>query len=175
MLRRARLAPGETLLVVGVGGGVASAACVLGVWLGARVFVTSTSEAKRAAALAMGAQDAFASDEDWPITADVVVETVGPATWHRSIRALRPGGRLVVSGGTSGPTVEIAIPRLFFKQHEIIGSTMGSYEEFDQATRLVEQGLPIPIDAVYDYADYPAALEHLRAGKQLGKIVLRHD
>jgi NADPH:quinone reductase-like Zn-dependent oxidoreductase len=104
----------------------------------------------------------------------VVVESVGPATWDRSVRALVPGGRLVVCGGTSGQTVELNLPRLFFKQIEIIGSTMGSYEEFAQVTGLVAQGLPVTVDDVFDLADYPKALERLRGAEQLGKIVLRH-
>ena len=105
---------------------------------------------------------------------DVVVESVGPATWERSVKALRPGGRLVVCGGTSGPTVELNLPRLFFKQIEIIGSTMGSYPEFDDVSGLVGQGLAVEVDEVFDRADYPLALERLRRGEQLGKVVLRH-
>jgi zinc-binding alcohol dehydrogenase/oxidoreductase len=91
-----------------------------------------------------------------------------------SVRSLVPGGRLVVCGGTSGQKVEVDLPKLFFKQIEIIGSTMGSYEEFDAVTRLVAQGLPVAVDQVFDRADYPAALERLRSGDQLGKVVLRH-
>jgi zinc-binding alcohol dehydrogenase/oxidoreductase len=104
-----------------------------------------------------------------------VIESVGAATWDRSIAALRPGGRLVVCGGTSGTKVELNLPRLWFKQIEIIGSTMGSYPEFDHVTRLVGQGLPVQVDEVFGLADYPVALERLRRGEQLGKIVLRHD
>ncbi|HEY8526139.1 MAG TPA: zinc-binding dehydrogenase [Acidimicrobiales bacterium] len=174
MLRRARLTAGETVLVVGVGGGVSAAALALAVRLGAVVYATSRDEAKRARAVELGAVGAFDSNADWPVKADVVVESVGPATWDRSIKALRPGGRLVVCGGTSGPKVELNLPRLFFKQIEIIGSTMGSYEEFAQVTRLVDQGLPVYVDEVFDRADYPKALERLRRGEQLGKIVLRH-
>jgi NADPH:quinone reductase-like Zn-dependent oxidoreductase len=174
MLRRARLAAGETLLVVGVGGGVASAALALGLHLGAEVHVTSTSPEKRAQALALGAHGAYASDEAWPVRADVVVETVGPATWASSVRALRPGGRLVVAGGTSGQEVTLSLPRLFFKQHEIIGSTMGSYEEFADVTRLVAQGLPIFVDRTFPLDAYPDALDHLRAGNHFGNVVLTH-
>jgi zinc-binding alcohol dehydrogenase/oxidoreductase len=79
-----------------------------------------------------------------------------------------------VCGGTSGPKVELDLPRLFFKQFEIIGSTMGSYEEFAEVTHLVAEGVDVHIDRVYDVADYPAALERLSKGDQLGKIVLRH-
>ena len=174
MLRRARLRAGERVLVVGIGGGVSMAALALARAMGATVFVTSRDEAKRRQAIELGATDAFASDEDWPVRCEVVVESVGPATWDRSIRALLPGGRLVVCGGTSGPTVEINLPRLFFKQYEIIGSTMGGYGEFAEVVRLVEQGLPIQVDQTFDLADYASALDRLASGDQLGKVVLEH-
>ena len=174
MLRRARLAAGERCLIVGIGGGVSTAALHLAVRMGAEVHVTSRDPAKGEAALALGAVAAYDSAADWPVKADVVVESVGPATWDRSVSALVPGGRLVVCGGTSGTEVSVNLPRLFFKQIEIIGSTMGSYEEFAQVTRLIEQGLPVTVDEVHDLADYPTALERLEAGQQLGKIVLRH-
>jgi NADPH:quinone reductase-like Zn-dependent oxidoreductase len=173
MLRRAALTAGESVLVVGVGGGVSTAALALAVRLGAVVYVTSRDDAKRRWAIELGAADAFDSEGDWPVRVDVVVESVGPATWDRSMRALRPGGRLVVCGGTSGQKVELSLTRLFFKQIQIIGSTMGSYPEFDDVTRLVAQGLPVTVDEVFDLEDYPAALERLRTGAQLGKIVLR--
>ncbi|HEY8546382.1 MAG TPA: zinc-binding dehydrogenase [Acidimicrobiales bacterium] len=174
MLRRARVTAGESVLVVGVGGGVSTAALALAQRLGAVVYATSRDEAKRKRAVELGAAEAFASDEDWPVTVDVVVETVGPATWDRSIRALKPAGRLVCAGGTSGPKVELNLPRLFFKQIEVIGSTTGSYEEFAQVTGLVGQGVPVHVDEVFPLAEYPAAMERLHAGEQLGKIVLRH-
>ena len=81
---------------------------------------------------------------------------------------------MVICGGTSGPTVTLNLPRLFFKQFEIIGSTMGSYEEFDQISALVAQGLGVHVDSVLDVDQYPAALERLERGEQLGKLVLRH-
>ena len=85
--------------------------------------------------LAMGAIAAHDSAEaKWPVQADVVIESVGPATWEQSVRSLKAGGRMVVCGGTSGPKVELNLPRLFFKQFEIIGSSMGSYQEFEQLT-----------------------------------------
>lgn len=175
MLRRARVVAGETVLVVGIGGGVSMAALALARAMGAEVFVTSRDRAKVDQAIAMGATEGFdSSDESWPVKAHVVVESVGPATWDASVRALVPGGRLVVCGGTSGQKVEVDLPKLFFKQIEIIGSTMGSHQEFDEVVRLVEQGLPIAVDQVFDRADYPAALERLRSGDQLGKVVLRH-
>jgi len=174
MLRRARVRAGESVLVVGIGGGVSTAALALAQRLGAVVYATSRDGAKRQRAVELGAADAFDSNEDWPVTVDVVVETVGPATWERSIRSLKPAGRLVCAGGTSGPKVELNLPRLFFKQIELIGSTTGSYEEFAQVTDLVAQGVPVHVDEVFDLADYPRAVERLHAGEQLGKIVLRH-
>jgi NADPH:quinone reductase-like Zn-dependent oxidoreductase len=174
MLRRGRARAGDTVLVVGVGGGVSSAAVGLAKQLGARVVATSRDADKRARALELGADEVVDSDDErWPVTADVVLESVGPATWDKSVRSLAPGGRLVVCGGTSGPTVELQLPRLFFKQHEVVGSTMGSYEEWAQVTDLVAGGLPVVVDEVFDLADYPAALERLERGDQLGKLVLR--
>jgi NADPH:quinone reductase-like Zn-dependent oxidoreductase len=176
MLRRARLKSGDTLLVVGIGSGVSCAALAIGTTMGARVEVTSRSEQKQAQALAMGAAAAHDSAAPkWPVEADVVVESVGPATWDQSVRSLKPGGRMVVCGSTSGPKVELMLPRLFFKQFEIIGSTMGSYQEFDEVLALVDSGLPITIDQEYPLQGYEAALARLENGDQLGKIVLNHE
>lgn len=173
MLRRGRLRAGETVLVVGVGGGVSSAALALAKRAGARVVATSRDAAKRQQALELGADDVLDSDaERWDVAADVVIESVGPATWERSVRSLVPGGRLVVCGGTSGPKVELNLPRLFFKQHELIGSTMGSHEEWAEVVELVADGLPVVVDRAVPLDEYPAALERLRAGEQLGKLVL---
>lgn len=176
MLRRARVQAGQTVLVVGIGSGVSSAALAIAGHMGCTVVATSRSEAKREQALTMGAAAAYDSAAaKWPVEADVVIESVGPATWEQSVRSLKAGGRLVVCGGTSGPKVELNLPRLFFKQIEIIGSTMGSYEEFDQVSALVAQGLPIHIDRTYPLAEYAQALARLEHGEQLGKIVLTHE
>ena len=175
MLRRARVAAGQTVVVVGIGSGVSSAALAIARHLGAEVVATSRSEAKREAALAMGATAVVdSSAERWNVLADIVIESVGQATWENSVRALKPGGRLVVCGGTSGADVSINLPRLFFKQYEIIGSTMGSYQEFADVTKLMTDGLPVHVDQILPLADYPAALARLEAGDQLGKIVLQH-
>lgn len=174
MLRRARLRAGERVLIVGVGGGVSMAALALARRMGAEVFVTSRDPAKRARAVELGAAAAFDSDADWSVRCEVVVESVGPATWEASMRALTPGGRLVVCGGTSGPVVEVNLPRLFFKQYEIIGSTMGGYGEFATVVDLVAQGLDIAVDTELPLASYPEALERLRSGAQMGKVVLLH-
>jgi NADPH:quinone reductase-like Zn-dependent oxidoreductase len=174
MLRRSRLVAGERCLIVGIGGGVSTAALHLAVRMGAEVHVTSRDPAKGEAALALGATGAHDSAAAFPVKAHVVVESVGPATWDRSIRALLPGGRLVVCGGTSGQEVALNLPKLFFQQHEIIGSTMGSYGEFATVTALMAQGLPVTVDGVLGLDEYPAALARLQAGTQLGKLVLRH-
>jgi NADPH:quinone reductase-like Zn-dependent oxidoreductase len=175
MLRRARLQAGQTVLVVGIGSGVSCAALAIARHFGAEVVATSRSEAKRQEALSMGAVAAIDSaDERWPVQADVVVESVGAATWDRSVRSLKSGARLVVCGGTSGAQVELNLPRLFFKQLEIIGSSMGSYQEFAEVTALMAQGLEVRVDEVLSLSDYPDALARLEAGEQLGKIVLRH-
>jgi NADPH:quinone reductase-like Zn-dependent oxidoreductase len=175
MLRRARVRAGESVLIVGIGGGVSMAALALAQQMGAVVYGTSRDADTRQRALEAGADGVFASDEDWPVRCEVVLESVGPATWDRSMRALLPGGRLVVCGGTSGPVVEVNLPRLFFKQHEIIGSTMGGYGEFAEVVRMVDQGLPIAVDVELPLAEYPAALERLASARHVGKIVLRHE
>ena len=182
MLRRARLRAGETLLVVGVGGGVSSAALQLGVAMGARVYATSRDQHKLAWAESEGALGGFASDGEFSkdlkasgAPADVVVENVGPATWNQSIRSLAPGGRVVVCGSTSGPKVELSMPVLFFKQLEIIGSSMFTHAEFGEALALVASGaIDPPVDEVFPFEDLPRALDRLEQGRQLGKIALQH-
>ncbi len=179
MLRRARLRAGEHVLVVGIGGGVAAASMALARAMGAHFSVTSRSEAKRDWALEQGAVAAVASDgafsKELPARMDVVVDSVGPATFDQSVRSLRPGGRLVVCGATSGPKVELTIPVLFFKQLEILGSTMFTHREFAEVTALVGDGTVEPqVSRVYDFDRLPEALEYLDAGEQLGKVALRH-
>jgi len=184
MLRRARLAAGDTLLVVGVGGGVSSAGLLLGVALGARVLVTSTSLAKRERALALGASAAYDSTDFATAVrevtggrgVDVVFENVGAATWEQSIRSLAAGGRLVTCGATAGSVVDVNVPYLFFKQLEIIGSSMSDHDEFARATTLVADGrVPVLVDAVFPFDDLLAALDHLERGAQLGKVVITHE
>lgn len=174
LLRRAGLQQGDTVLVTGIGGGVATAAFVLAVHLGAEVYVTSRDESKRARAIEMGAADAFPSDAAYPITTDVVVDSIGPATWDLAFRTLRHGGRMCVCGGTTGPHVELHLPRLFFKQLDIIGASGGSQQEFEDVVGLLADGLPVVVDEVVPLSEYPDALERLRSGAQFGKIVLEH-
>jgi len=180
MLRRARLRAGETLLVVGVGGGVSSAAMLIGKAMGARVFVTSRKQEKIDWAITHGAEAGFDSSgsfskemKDVAGAAHVVVENVGPATWDQSVRSLAPAGRMVVCGSTSGTKVEMTLPVLFFKQIEILGSTMFTHQEFDETLALLTTGVVRPpVDRVFPAEDLPAALARLDAGDQLGKVAL---
>lgn len=178
MLRRSALRAGQTLLVIGIGGGVATAAFQIGKAMGADVMVTSRSDDKLSWALSNGATAAARSDgafsKELPAKADVIVESVGPATFGQSMRSVRPGGRIAVCGSTSGPKLEITVPVLFFKQIELIGSSMYDRAEFADVTRLVASGRAEPIvDTVYDFDRLPDALARMDAGDQIGKLALR--
>src|SRR5437763_7347347 len=126
LFSRAGVRPGDTVLVQGAGGGVATAAIALGRAAGLRVWATSRHEQKRARAVALGAHDAFETGAKLPGKVDAVLESVGAATWQHSLRSVRPGGRVVVCGATSGYSVETDLPRVFFTQVDILGSTMGT-------------------------------------------------
>lgn len=179
MLERARLQEGDNLLVIGVGGGVATMGLQLGVALGATVYVTSRDPEKRQRALDLGATGAFDSAGEFSKDmkaaggADVILESVGPATWNQTFRSLKPGGRIAVCGSTSGTKVELTMPVLFFKQLEIIGSTMFTYDQFNTVTDMMASGNIHPVvDSVTPFDDLPKALERLEAGKQFGKLVI---
>jgi zinc-binding alcohol dehydrogenase/oxidoreductase len=181
MLRRARLTDGAKVLVVGVGGGVSSAALGIAVAMGADVWVTSRDPQKIAWAKELGAVDGFDSTEEFARAVkgatdggvDIVVENVGAATWNQSMRSLVTGGRLVTCGSTAGAKVEITIPYLFFKQLELIGSTMFGPDDFAEVLELVALGrIPVKVDSVFGFDEVPAALTHLEAGEQFGKIAI---
>lgn len=176
---RARLQPGEKVLVVGAGGGVATAAIRIARHLGARVFATSRSEAKRRHAIEIGAEAAFDSAEfSKPVReasgggVDVVVESVGPATLNESMRSVAQGGRIVVCGSTSGVKAEIGMPRLFWGQLDMLGSTMGNASEFEAVLRALDDGLRPVVDRVYPLDDVQAALTRLDGAEQFGKVVI---
>lgn len=180
---RARLQPGETVLIWGIGGGVALAALAIAKLAGATAIVTSRSEAKLARARALGADHTLhdtgqdLSKEVRALTgrrgADVVVETVGARTWDQSLRSLARRGRLVTCGGTSGPMVTTDVRKLFWYQWTIMGSTMGSEAEFAAVTRLAAQGRLRPqLDTTYPLARATEAFARLARGEQLGKIVI---
>ena len=169
---KAALDPGQTVLVQGAGGGVASAAIVLGRAGGLRVWVTSRDEAKRERALELGAHAAFEAGARLPERVDAVVETVGEATWRHSLRALKQGGALVVSGATSGDAPPAELRRVFFLQLRILGSTMGTRDELAQLARLCEtSGIRPQIDRVLPLSDVREGFAAMAAGDLFGKIV----
>ena len=170
---RSGLRVGDTVLIQGAGGGVATAAIQLADAMGYRVWVTSRDEAKRTRALELGADEAFESGARLPARVDAVLETVGEATWAHSLRALRPGGTVVVSGATSGSNPPADLSRVFFLQLSVVGSTMGTRDELDAlVSLLVDTGVRPTIDASYLLTDARAAFERLESGDVVGKLVL---
>lgn len=172
LLSRSGAAPGSTVLVQGAGGGVSTALVALGAATGYRVWVTSRDEAKRARALALGADAAFAPGERLPERVDAVMESVGRATWGHSLRAVRPGGTVVVCGATTGDA-PAELQRVFFSQIRVVGSTMGSRAELARLLTLcATTGLRPVVDRVLPLADARAGLERLLSGEHFGKVVL---
>jgi NADPH:quinone reductase-like Zn-dependent oxidoreductase len=183
LVTKARLQEGEWVLVWGIGSGVGSAAFVIAKALGARTIVTSSSSEKLERARELGA-DAVANHAEEDVAAavkeatggagaNVVVEHVGEATWKTSLQAAGPNGRIVVCGATSGPNPPAQLHRIWWKQLEIYGSTMGTKEDFEGVYELVASGGAKPIvDKIFALEDAAAAHEYLEAGKQFGKVVL---
>jgi len=172
LFTRARMVPGMTVLVQGAAGGVATAAIVLASAAGARVWVTGRSEDKREQALKLGADQAFEPGARLPERVDVVMETVGQATWSHSIKSLKPGGTLVVSGATTGDAPAAELTRVFFLQLSVIGSTMGTREELERLVRLcVEKDIRPQIDRTLALADARQGFETMLNGEVVGKIV----
>ncbi len=182
LVTRAKVAEGEWALIWGIGGGVATAAFEICRALGLRTIVTSGSTPKLEIARGWGA-DVTVNHEDGDVVAavkeatgngaDVVIETVGDATWARSLAAVRPAGRIVVCGATSGPNPPAQLHRVWWKQLDVMGSTMGTREDFVGAYDLVRSGRArVHVDRTYPLSEIAAAHERLEAGEQLGKIVL---
>jgi NADPH:quinone reductase-like Zn-dependent oxidoreductase len=166
------LRPGQTVLIQGAGGGVASAAIALARHAGLRVWVTSRDGAKAEKAKQLGAHDAFESGARLPERVDTVLETVGEATWKHSLRALRPGGTIVVSGSTSGANPPADLQRVFFLQLNVIGSTMGTRDELAQLARLLEiTGIRPQIDRVLPLSQAHDGFAAMDSGDVFGKIV----
>ena len=183
LVTKARVSAGDTVLIWGIGGGVAVAALQIAVSRGARVWVTSGSDDKLAWAATLGADAGFnhhTTDVADAIRArtgkrgvDVVVDSVGTATWGQSLRALGRGGRLVTCGGTSGPMVETNVRRLFWYQWTLMGSTMGNDREFDAIADALARGmLTPPMDAVFPLRDARAAMRGSRPAPSAGRSCL---
>jgi NADPH:quinone reductase-like Zn-dependent oxidoreductase len=171
---KGRIDEGESVLVQGAGGGVATAAVVLAHAMGKRVYATSRDAAKRERIAELGAV-AVEPGARLPERVDVVIETVGEATFDHSLKCAAPGARIVVSGGTSGRTAALVLPRVFMMELQILGSSMGTADELRALTDLVAQGKVRPvIDEVFAFADARQAFEKLNSGAVFGKIVLSH-
>ena len=183
LVTRARLEAGETLLIWGIGGGVALAALQIAKLIGARTIVTSGSDVKLDVARGLGADVALNHRNADVVAgvrqhtggrgADVVADSTGEQTWTGSLRALRRGGRLVVCGATTGPTVSLDLRRLFWHQWSILGSTLGSRQEYAEIVRHAAQGRLWPVvDRVLPLREGLAAFDRLQRGEQVGKLVI---
>jgi D-arabinose 1-dehydrogenase-like Zn-dependent alcohol dehydrogenase len=151
---------------------VATALILLGRAAGYRIWVTSRSEEKRSRALSLGADMAFESGARLPERVDAVMETVGQATWSHSLRALKPGGVIVVSGATSGAVPPADLNRVFFLQLSVIGSTMGTRGELSRLLTFCEQtGVRPLIDRTMALSEAKAGFEAMIAGDLFGKVV----
>ncbi len=166
------LRPGQTMLVQGASGGVSTALIELGKAAGLRVWVTGRTEEKRALATELGAHQVFESGARLPERVDGVFETVGKATWSHSMRALKPGGVIVVSGSTSGPDPSADLQRLFFLQLRVVGSTMGTRDELADLLRFCDlAGIRPRIGAELPLERAREGFEQMLAGETAGKIV----
>lgn len=173
LFTRGRAAPGERVLVQGAGGGVATAAVLLARAAGLHVTVTSRSHDKRERALELGAHEAVESGARLAQRVDLVLETVGAATWDHSLKSLVPGGRVVVAGATSGAQPPADLRRVFYRQLEVVGSTMGTLDELRRLVGFLDAaGVRPLVDREVPMQDAPEAFAALQAGAQFGKIVL---
>ena len=173
LFTRGGLKPGDSVLVQGAGGGVATALIALARAGGLRVFATSRDETKRKRALELGAHEVVESGERLPQKVDAVMETVGRATWSHSIRSLRPGGTIVTSGATSGPKLDDAeLTRIFFLQLSVVGSTMGTRDELASLVELLDvSGVRPVIDQVLPMEQARDGFAAMAEGDVFGKVV----
>jgi NADPH:quinone reductase-like Zn-dependent oxidoreductase len=172
LFTRSGLQPGATILVQGAGGGVATALVVIGRAAGFRVWATSRDEEKRRRALELGADQVFPSGARLPGRVDAVMESVGQATWAHSLRALKPGGRIVVCGATSGAAPPADLNRVFFLQLSVVGSTMGTRDELERLAVFLEQtGVRPKIDRIMPLGQAKDGFAAMIAGDLFGKVV----
>jgi NADPH:quinone reductase-like Zn-dependent oxidoreductase len=173
LFTKSGLRPGHSVLVQGASGGVASACIAMARAAGFRVYATARTEDKQAAALELGAHEAFPSGARLPERVDAVMETVGEATWSHSLKSLKPGGRVVVSGATSGAAPSADLNRVFFLQLEVLGSTMGTKDELAALIAFLNStGLRPRIDRTIPMESAAEGLAAMAAGELVGKIVL---
>jgi NADPH:quinone reductase-like Zn-dependent oxidoreductase len=182
VITRGQVRPGDRVVILGIGGGVATFALQIARAAGAMVIATSSAQAKLQRARELGADVAINyTSEDWEKIvlertgggADVIIDSAGKDTWGKALRALRPGGRLVTFGATTGRATEVDIRQVFWNQLSILGTTMGSPREFAAMLQLYEAGRLRPVvDSVFPLRDAPAAHQRMDAGQQFGKIVL---
>lgn len=173
LFTKAELATGQSVLIQGAGGGVATAALLLAKAAGLTVYVTSRDGHKRDRAHALGADGVFAVGDRLPGRVDAVIETVGAATWSHSLKSLRPGGRLVVCGATSGADPSADLNRVFFLQLSVLGSTMGTRAELaGLADFCIRTGVRPLLDSTRPLAEARSAFEEMAAGTAFGKLVL---
>ncbi|TNC16821.1 zinc-binding dehydrogenase [Georgenia sp. 311] len=173
LFHAADLRPGRRVLVQGAGGGVSTAAVVLGRAAGLEVWVCGRDEARNQRALELGAHAVFPSGARLPAQVDAVLETVGEATWAHSLRAVRPGGTIAVAGATSGAMPPADLGRVFFRSVQVAGSTMGTVEELSRLVAfLVASGARPLVDEVLPFADAARAFRRLLDGDVFGKLVL---
>jgi NADPH:quinone reductase-like Zn-dependent oxidoreductase len=172
LFTRAQLAPGSTVLVQGSSGGVATAVIVLATAAGIRVWATGRTEEKRAQAQSLGADQVFESGARLPERVDAVMETIGQATWSHSVKSLKPGGKIIVSGATTGAAPSAELNRVFFLQLSVIGSTMGTRDELERLIRFcVERDVRPVIHATMPLTEAGRGFESLLEGDVFGKIV----
>ena len=173
LFTQADVQPGSTVLVQGAGGGVATAVIALGHAAGIRVWATSRDEAKRARAVEIGAEQAFEPGARLPERVDAVMETVGVPTWEHSLKSLRQGGTIVVTGATGGHQAVTDLRRVFFLQLRVVGSTMGTREELERLVRfMAATGVRPLVDTVRPLEDVVDAFRQLASGEVFGKLVL---
>ncbi|TDE14964.1 zinc-binding dehydrogenase [Jiangella asiatica] len=172
LFTQAAVRPGDTVLVQGAGGGVATALVSLGAAAGTRVWVTSRDPARASKVLELGADRLFPSGERLPERVDVVLETVGAATWKHSLRSLRPGGTLVTSGATSGYSADTELNRVFFLQLRILGSTMGTRDELRRLMAFCERsGVRPVVHGVLPLDEAREGFAAMERGDVFGKVV----
>ena len=175
LFSRAGLEPGDTVLVQGAGGGVATAAILIGAAAGLTVYATSRTAERRALAVQLGAAEAFEPGARLPVRVDAVLETVGKATWDHSLKSLRPGGTVVVAGATTGADPSADLARMFWRQLQVKGTSMGTIAELRAVCALLEETGARPlVDSELPLDEARTALERLHAGEEFGKVVLTH-